>query len=547
MAKIWLTMVAVGVVAGNLFADQTQLTEEQKIVHVLNRLGFGPRPGDVERVRQLGLDKYIAQQLHPATIKDDAVQQKLKSLTVLQMSAEALSADFREEQKERKAFQEARAAATNAALRAELPRPNMQERIAHPSARGVGELQADKIIRAVESERQFQEVIVDFWSNHFNIDVRKNACRVLKVVDERDVIRAYAFGKFRDLLGASAQSPAMLVYLDNALNSAPRPPRGESAQPRRGGLNENYAREIMELHTLGVDGGYTQKDVTEVARCFTGWGIEMGTGRFHFGAFRHDNGPKSVLGHVIAPDGGQKDGEKVLDILCQHPSTAKFIATKLCRRLVADDPPPALVARVAKVFTDTEGDLPKVYAAIVTSPEFYSPAALRSKIKSPFEYAVSAVRALGGKVTPAETKLQEAMETMTTFGRGERLARHNSLNQQIQQMGQTLFAYQAPTGWPEDSRKWVSTGALISRLNFAIALTGRNVGDVTLDLSAGAMGVDSDQPGAVIDRLATALLHGPLTDGTRQTLQKQAAGNGSTVDIPQLTALILGAPEFQRR
>jgi uncharacterized protein (DUF1800 family) len=214
---------------------------------------------------------------------------------------------------------------------------------------------------------------------------------------------------------------------------------------------------------------------------------------------------------------------------------------------VADDPPPALVARVAKVFTDTDGDLPQVYAAIVRSPEFFSPAAVRGKIKSPFEYAVSAVRALGGTVTPAETKLQEAMETMATFGRGERFARRNSLNQQIQQMGQSLFAYQAPTGWPEDSRKWVSTGALISRLNFAIALTGRNIGDVALDLSKAAMGVDSDQPNAVIDRLAAALLHGPLTLATRQTLEQQLAGNSKTVDIPQLTALILGAPEFQRR
>lgn len=560
MGRYWLAavMVAARLLGGNVRADQA-LTEEQKIVHVLNRLGFGPRPGDVERVQKLGLEKYIEQQLQPARINDDALQRKLAALTVLPMSDTALAEDFREEQRERQEFQKARAAATNDATKVDAPRRNMQERFNHPSARAVAELQAGKIISAVESERQFQEVLVDFWSNHFNIDVRKNACRVLKVVDEREVIRAHVFGQFRDLLAASAKSPAMLVYLDNAQNSVARdfgpmggrfrPPGGaETNAVRRGngGLNENYAREIMELHTLGVDAGYTQKDVIEVARCLTGWGIEIRTGKFQFHNFRHDNGAKSVLGHTIPAAGGQADGEKVLDILSRHPATAKFIATKLCRRLVADEPPPALVTRVAKVFLDTDGDLPKVYAAIVRSPEFFSAGALHAKIKSPFEYAVSAVRALGGSVAVPESKLREAMDTAATFGR-ERFGNRNTLNMQLQQMGQTLFAFQAPTGWPEDSRKWVSTGALISRLNFAIALTGRNVSDVTLDLSAAAMGVDSDQPQAVIDRLATVLVHGPLTAATRQTLEQQLAGSGKTVDIPQLTALILGAPEFQRR
>jgi uncharacterized protein (DUF1800 family) len=580
MKHLLLATVTLAVLAQDniLLAAAPPLTDQQKIVHALNRLGYGPRPGDVERVKKMGLKSYLQQQLLPETIDDSAVETKLAGLTTITMSAAELSEAFREEQEEQRRRQKERAEAekekeANAQAGAAQDKPaeprrpamDMKEVSDRISVRTVAELQNEKIIRAVASERQFQEVLVDFWSNHFNIDIRKNACRVLKTVDERDVIRAHVFGKFRDLLTASAKSPAMLVYLDNAQNAAPRDPnrrqRGnadpEARPPMRGGLNENYAREIMELHTLGVDGGYTQQDVIEVALCFTGWTLNPREGSFLFTPGRHDNGKKTVLGHSIA-GGGIKDGEEVIDILCRHPSTAKFIATKLCRRLVSDDPPPSLVERVAKTFLDTDGDLRKVYEAIIFSPEFFSPAAYRAKIKSPFEYAVSAVRLTGTPIEPKagllDPKLRRAAETGATFERGgdraNRMPR-KSLNMRIIEMGQTLFAYQAPTGWPEDSRKWVSTGALIARLNFALAFTSHGVVDA--DFVAGRLldGVDIDEPDAVMKRLTVALLQGELSESTRKALTEQLDGDDNAaptgaVNPAKLTALILGSPEFQR-
>jgi uncharacterized protein (DUF1800 family) len=446
----------------------------------------------------------------------------------------------------------------------------------------VAELQDAKIVSAVESPRQLNEVLVDFWGNHFNIDVRKGPCRVLKVADDREVIRAHVFGKFRDLLEASAKSPAMLHYLDNFQNSAPRQMSPYEMQRRQqlsgqpgaqpalaavaagtdnqsrmvGGINENYAREIMELHTLGVDGGYTQKDVQEVARCFTGWTVDPQTGEFRFTPRRHDNGPKTVLGHDIPANGGIQDGEMVLDILASHPSTAHFIATELCRRLVADDPPPALVDRIANVFLQTGGDLRQVYQAIIYSPEFFSRAAYRAKIKSPFEFAVSAVRATGGKIVsddflPVDRRL--AIESGATFGRNmDRIAsaKRKSLNIEIIEMGEPLFAYQAPTGYTEDSRKWVNTGALIARMNFALALAEHKIVDVSVTPSDLIHGVDIDKPGSVFDLLNAAILQGEMTAPTRATLEKQITGadggDASTVNAAELTALVLGSPEFQR-
>jgi uncharacterized protein (DUF1800 family) len=431
----------------------------------------------------------------------------------------------------------------------------------------------------VESERQLYEVLVDFWSNHFNIDARKGPCRVLKIVDERDVIRPNVFGKFRDLLEASARSPAMLVYLDNAQNTAARELKPVEERRRArirqlipgavpemtmtnsrsrsvGGINENYAREIMELHTLGVDGGYSQKDVQEVARCFTGWGIDLRTGEFQFHPRLHDNGSKLVLGQTIPANGGRNDVEIVLNILASHPSTAKFIATKLCRRLVSDDPPPALVARVAAVFRQADGDLRKVYETIVFSPEFFSTSTYRAKVKSPFEFAVSAVRATGGTITaggPPPPMLRFAIETGATFGRGGGQmgnARRKSLNLHIHELGQPLYAYQAPTGYPEDSRKWVNTGALIARMNFALTLTEQGLVDVGASPSQLLKGVDIDKPALVVDRLNQVLLQGQLTKPTRATLEQQVLARqddlAHTVNVSQLTALMLGSPEFQR-
>jgi len=307
-----------------------------------------------------------------------------------------------------------------------------------------------------------------------------------------------------------------------------------------------------------VDGGYTQQDVVEVSRCFTGWAYNPLNGQFLFTPQRHDNGEKVVLGQQIAA-GGIKDGEMVLDLIAGHPSTAKHIATKLCRRFIADDPPPAAIEWAAKTFEASGGDLRKVVECIVTSPEFFSPQAYRAKIKSPFEFGVSAIRATGGTIDLSGEGLNSAMlrctvEGSATLGYGQELvskAKRKSLNWHIFEMGQPLYAYQAPTGYPEDSRKWVSSGALISRLNFTLALTGQTVADVTLSPQGLTRNLDIDQPEKVMDQLLKKFVPGDPSPATRDTLLQQYKGKestpGSTVNVPQMAALILGSPEFQRR
>ena len=426
-------------------ASDSKSTERAEIVHFLNRITFGPRPGDVERVEDMGLQTYIDQQLKPDTIDDSAVDQKVSVLPTLQFTGPELMAIYREQLQERILQQlekktedtmndaQRAAAVQQAQLRVQKlllfedampPKATPEEKqailqklltVIHQ--RPVDELAEAKLIREVDSNRQLYEVLVDFWGNHFNIDMAKNDCKVLKVIDDRDVIRPHVLGKFHDLLEASAKSPAMLTYLDNALSSAGRassaPVPGSSemkmaeeqkllivaGKNSKGGINENYAREIMELHTLGVDGGYTQADVQEVARCFTGWSLNH-NGEFQFYPNRHDNGPKVVLGHQIPANGGIQDGEMVLDILSSHPSTAHFISRELCQRFISDDPPKSVVDRTAAVFQKTGGDLREVVRSIITSPEFLSSSSFDSKIKSPLEFAVSAVRATGSTIQP---------------------------------------------------------------------------------------------------------------------------------------------------
>jgi uncharacterized protein (DUF1800 family) len=346
------------------------------------------------------------------------------------------------------------------------------------------ELQQQKVIRAVYSDRQLQEVLADFWFNHFNVDARKGADRFLITEYDRDVIRPHVLGKFRDLLEATAKSPAMLFYLDNWMSADPNGPhvempparivRGPFGQPRLvqpplrmpkqnakapKGLNENYGRELMELHTLGVDGGYTQKDVTEVARAFTGWTIRnpRTDGEFFFNERLHDEGQKVVLGHVIRAGGGERDGEAVLDILARHPSTAHFIASKLVRRFVSDTPPSALVDRVAERFRKTDGDLREVVRAILTSPEFYATDLYHAKIKTPFEFVVSAVRATGADVQDARP-----------------------LVRQIAELGMPLYQCQPPTGYKDTADAWVNTGALVGRMNFGLALAANRIRGVAV-------------------------------------------------------------------
>jgi uncharacterized protein (DUF1800 family) len=326
-----------------------------------------------------------------------------------------------------------------------------------------------------------------------------------------------------------------------------------------GGINENYGREIMELHTIGVNAGYTQQDVQEVARCFTGWTFDRQTGIFIFRPRLHDDGAKMVLGHAIPAGGGMQDGETVLDILCASPACAHFISHELCQRFVSDTPSDDLVNRIAGVFTQTNGNLRAVTEAILTSPEFLSPASYGNKIKSPLEFAVSAVRASESTLTPRQPPpwgtLVPTMEGAAVLGRAQasdRLshAKKQSLNWHVVELGEPLFACTPPTGYGENSTKWVSPGALIERLNFALALTQQQVSDVAFDAQKILAGIDLDHPDQILNRAVSVLLNNSVTTGTLAVLKKTAVpapGDGQTINPNKLIALILGSPEFQRK
>jgi uncharacterized protein (DUF1800 family) len=427
------------------------------IVHTLNRMTFGATDRDVERVRAIGLDRYIDQQLHPERLNDAAMRERLQPLTTLTMSSRQLAEKY--EQPLLETRRQRKESGDN--------EPAPAQRMAQRAANGVlVELSQQKILRAVYSERQLEEVLTDFWFNHFNIDARKGPERFLLTEYERDVIRPHVFGKFRDLLGATAKSPAMLFYLDNWISVDPNAPalanRAQSQQSQRRGLNENYARELMELHTLGVDGGYTQKDVTEVARAFTGWSIDRPRegGGFRFQPRLHDPGKKVVLGDTIGAGGGESDGERVLDLLAKHPSTATFIATKLARRFVSDVPPTGLVERAAARFRETDGDLREVVRTILVSKEFRSAEAVNAKAKTPFEFMVSALRTAG-------TDVRDARPYVRT----------------MQELGMPLYLCQPPTGYADLADAWINAGALVARMNVATRIAA---GDQELALRLGS-------------------------------------------------------------
>jgi uncharacterized protein (DUF1800 family) len=523
-----------------------ELPKDQRILQALNRLTFGPRPGDVEKVRAMGLKKWIDRQLHPDRIPENpALAEKLKSMDTLAMSSEELVRNYptpqmvkqmvagqmpfpsdpakrmlieklvaRFEQKQgggndapadaparrplrdlltqdqirtlRSGTPEARLAALNAlppdkqaGVIAALPAgmrqalypvatPGMRRQIemaGGPQQVVARDLMDSKMLRAIYSSRQLEEVLADFWFNHFNVYLDKGADHYLITEYERDAIRPRVLGKFRDLLEATAKSPAMLFYLDNWQSVGETAPqfRGGNKQKRRG-LNENYGRELMELHTLGVDGGYTQKDVTEVARCFTGWTIlqPQRGGRFSFNARMHDAGEKTVLGVKIPAGGGIEDGEKVLDILAHRPATAHFISRQLATRFVADDPPAALVARMAATFLKSDGDLREVMRTMLASREFWSVCAYRSKMKSPLEMVASAVRAVDGDVDYA-----------------------SALANQVAQLGEPLYRKTEPTGYSNSSREWLNSAGLLARMNFALQLAGNKVPGVKVEARDG--------------------------------------------------------------
>ena len=505
--------------------------DDRAILHAVSRLSFGPRPGDLERVRALGLQAWIERQLRPETIDDTATERALADLASLRMSIpEALRAYPRPDPRMREKLQSGQLTSQDML---EMYPPEKRP------ARLTAELQAAKVLRAVTGERQLHEVMVDFWFNHFNVFAGKGDVRWYVAAYERDAIRPRALGKFPDLVRATARHPAMLFYLDNWLSAredfvvAAGPNRG-----RRAGLNENYARELMELHTLGVDGGYTQKDVREVARAFTGWSIErpQAVGRFVFRPAMHDTGEKVVLGQRLRVLGGADDGERVLDILTRHPSTARFVATKLARRFVADTPPSALVERVAATYTRTDGDVKAMLRTIVEAPEFWSEDAYRAKVKTPLEFVASAARALSASVDA-----RGAFE----------LARASA------EVGQPLYQAEPPTGYRDTAEAWVNTGALLARMNFALALVSGRYASVGIDLGPLVAGADRRQPAAVLDRLLAALVVQP-TPETRAVLAEQLSNPRITrlttddrgpadTDVARLAALVIGSPEFQRR
>jgi len=559
-----------------------QKSDDATAIHVLNRLGFGPTPTAIERVKRMGVRAYVEEQLHPQRIDDAAMTPRLSGFTTLTRSTRDLAEDYFLPAMMERREQQRRAAqnggpSTDAAAPDTPKRTPEQMELARMQRTVIGELSQQRILRAAYSERQLEEVMVDFWMNHFNVFVGKGQVRLYLSEYERDAIRPRVLGKFRDLLGATAASPAMLFYLDNWQSAAapdaptsaqadhmgaqprrrplmrdpnairrpgqsPRPfpapeaadsaaANANSAQPalmRRRGLNENYARELMELHTLGVDGGYTQKDVQEVARAFTGWTIaapRLG-GTYRFEPRLHDDGEKVVLGHRIKAGGGRKDGEEVLDLLARHPSTARFISTKLARRFVADDPPSALVARAADRFKATDGDIREVVRVIVTSPEFL--ASQRAKTKNPFEFVVSAVRVTGLDVTNALPLVQS-----------------------LRDLGMPIYGAQPPTGYSDKAEAWVNSGALLNRMNFAVALTSGQM-RAPFDVAQGALSASRGalRGGSIPYRTTTP-------DDVRQELFASALGNdvsestsaivAKATTAAQAVALTLGSPEFQKR
>ncbi|HUJ20239.1 MAG TPA: DUF1800 domain-containing protein [Bryobacteraceae bacterium] len=549
------------------------ISDDQKILHALNRLTFGPRPGDMEEVQKMGLPRWIDLQLHPGRIPEDPLlAAKLQPLDTLRMSPAELVRSYpppnvikaiADGQLPYPSDPEQRALIENLVRRYKLrnaegayekpsldnvgltdeqqrallqgtpaeklevydslldeqkaevleaipPRARIQlfsasppelrrrmEKAAGPLAVITLDLTEGKLLRAVYSHRQLQEVLTDFWYNHFNVFLNKGADRYLAGSYERDVIQPHVLGKFKDLLVATAQSPAMLFYLDNFQSFDPaaarRLPRFAQNSKRKFGINENYARELMELHTLGVDGGYTQRDVTEVARCFTGWSIDRPRqgGGFIFRTRLHDRGEKTVLGVRIPAGGGMEDGLKVLDILAHHPSTAQFISKKLAMRFVADDPPQSLVDKMARTFRDQDGDIRAVLETMLQSPEFWSAGAYRAKLKSPLEMLASAVRALDANV---EFSL--------------------ALGQQLNKLGEPLYRKQEPTGYSNASQEWVNSAALLARMNLAIALAANRVPGVKVDPSR----FEGDNVSA--DAVAQALSIPELSATTRAAIDK---------------------------
>jgi uncharacterized protein (DUF1800 family) len=577
---------------------QKKLGKDEQILHALDRLTFGPRPGDVERLKKIGLKKWIDLQLHPEQIKESVAlelqllpleslrmtpmetvqrypppqlikaiadgKQQLPEDPVLRATLERLIARYKartgqdapgksadlepvhplNEVLEPWELQTLRAGTPDKKrellesmppdkleeMLIAMPRPQRQQLFNNaptdvrrkilllnaPQQVVAYDLLESKLLRAIESNRQLAEELDDFWFNHFNVFYEKGADRFLIPEYERDAIRPNVLGKFRDLLEATAKSPAMLFYLDNFQSVKADLDANNKNRKVKRGLNENYGRELMELHTLGVNGGYTQQDVTEVARCFTGWTIlePRKGGGFFYNDKLHDKGEKVVLGHVIPAGGGMDDGEKVLDILATHPSTAHFISKELAQRFVADNPPDSLVESMAQTFLASGGDIREVMKTMLDSKEFWSQGAYRAKLKTPFEMVASSVRALGADVTDAW-----------------------QLANQVGTLGEPLYRKQEPTGYSNMNSEWVNSAALLNRMNFGLQLAKNAVEGVK---------VDARRFGNNPDAVAKTLMFRSASSQTRSAINK--ALRDQKQKTPALVAgLVLGSPDFQRR
>jgi uncharacterized protein (DUF1800 family) len=577
---------------------QKKLGKDDQILHALDRLTFGPRPGDVERLKKVGLKKWIDQQLHPEQIKENVAlelqllpleslrmtpmetverypppqlikaiadgKQQLPEDPLLRATVERLIARYKartgqdapgksaelepvhplNEVLEPWELQTLRAGTPDKKrellesmppdkleeMLIAMPRPQRQQLFNNaptdvrrkilllnaPQQVVAYDLLESKLLRAIESNRQLAEQLDDFWFNHFNVFYEKGADRFLIPEYERDAIRPNVLGKFRDLLEATAKSPAMLFYLDNFQSVKADLDANNKNRKVKRGLNENYGRELMELHTLGVNGGYTQQDVTEVARCFTGWTIlePRKGGGFFYNDKLHDKGEKVVLGHVIPAGGGMEDGERVLDILAAHPSTAHFISRELAQRFVADNPPDSLVESMAQTFLASGGDIREVMKTMLDSKEFWSQGAYRAKLKTPFEMVASSVRALGADVTDAW-----------------------QLANQVGNLGEPLYRKQEPTGYSNMNSEWVNSAALLNRMNFGLQLAKNGVEGVK---------VDARRFGNNPDAVAKTLMFRSASSQTRSAINK--ALRDQKQKTPALVAgLVLGSPDFQRR
>jgi uncharacterized protein (DUF1800 family) len=624
-------------------AAAVQMDQHKRAVHALNRLTFGPRPGEVDHVIAIGVDKWIEQQLHPDKMDDSTLDARLSPFRTLRMDTREIVENFpfeqmikavadgkqsrpsdplkravyqaqlnryqdKEDRKqqiavagpdkvvedERTRRQQERIDADQKVeelldmppdqrMKAVLKMSPEEQRVMTNSLQGDkrdeflegmnprqretieainypqqvvnNELVEGKLLRAIYSDRQLQEVMTDFWFNHFNVFLGKGADHYLLTSYERDVIRPHALGKFEDLLVATAQSPAMLFHLDNWLsvgpdsdvaNGIPKRANGQwkqrvrnkgqtnQSKGKRNGLNENYGRELMELHTLGVNGGYTQQDVTEVARVFTGWTLKQPKqgGGFTFEERTHEPGDKIVLGHRIKPK-GEKEGLDVLHILAHHPSTAKFVCTKLAMRFVSDAPQQSLVDRMAQTFLAKDGNIREVLTTMLNSPEFWAPDTYRAKVKTPLEFVVSSLRASGAEVTDAMP-----------------------IARQLQNMGMPLYGMQPPTGYSMKADAWVNSSALLGRMNFALALTSGKVKGVQID-SEHVSELKGADPQQTLAALESSLLAGDVSKQTHEVISARLQDSkisrrmlddpARPPNVSMISGLLLGSPEFQRR